>query len=169
MNNDFLEILKYTVPSLIVFASIYVIFKNFLNQQFQMEALKHRQSQGKDIIPLKLQAYERLMLLCERISIDNLSYRLVNSEMGVKELKNSMLIAIQQEYEHNITQQVYLSENLWKIIQLTKDQMQFFISNADGSTPAEFIVQIKKNMADSNADPVSIAKRAIKNDADVLL
>ncbi len=124
---------------------------------------------NKDIIPLKLQAYERLIMLCERISVDNLAYRLSNSDMGVKELKNAMLIAIQQEYEHNITQQVYVSENLWKILRLAKDQMQDVISRTDGSTPSEFITNIYKNISDTKADPISYARKAIKNEAELLM
>ncbi len=57
--------------------------------------------------------------------------------MGVNELKNAMLIAIPQEYEHNITQQVYISENTLKVNQLAKDQMQDMISRTDGSTSAD--------------------------------
>lgn len=124
---------------------------------------------NKDIIPLKLQAYERLIMLCERISVDNLAYRLSNSDMGVKELKNAMLIAIQQEYEHNITQQVYVSENLWKILRLAKDQMQDVISRTDGITPSEFITNIYKNISETKADPISYARKAIKNEAELLM
>ena len=94
---SFLEILKYSIPALIVFITVYFLFKNFLRQQYHLEQLKFRQNQSKDITPLKLQAYERLMMLCERISLDNLTYRLSHPDMGVAELRNALLIAIQQE------------------------------------------------------------------------
>ena len=166
---SFLEILKYSIPALIVFATVFYLFRNFLNQQYQLEDLKFRQSQSKEVLHLKLQAYERLMMLCERISLDNLTYRMVNPEMGVKELRNSMLIAIQQEYEHNITQQVYVSENLWKIIKLAKDQMQNIISSADGNNNFEFLQNITKIMEESKTDPAAYAKSAVKNEAQLLV
>ena len=65
----FLEILKYSIPALIVFATVYTIMKKYMDNQYALESLKFRQGQNQDILPLKLQAYERLMLLCERISI----------------------------------------------------------------------------------------------------
>ncbi|MBL0100379.1 MAG: hypothetical protein IPP49_10315 [Saprospiraceae bacterium] len=164
-----MEILKYTIPAVIVFATVYFLFRNFLNQQYQMEALKYRQTLGKDIIPLKLQAYERLMMLCERISLDNLTFRLLHADMGSTELRNAMLIAIQQEYEHNITQQVYVSENLWKIIQLAKEQMQEHISSAEGKTTAELIHNIRVSIAEVKANPVAFAKSAVRNEAELLM
>lgn len=166
---NFLEILKYSVPALIVFATVFYLFRNFLNQQYQLEALKHRQTQGKEIIPLKLQAYERLIMLCERISLDNLAYRLVHPDMGVSELRSAMLIAIQQEYEHNITQQVYVSESLWKIIQLAKDQMQAVIVDAEGTSNAELMSNIRQKLINVKADPIAYAKSAVKKEAELLL
>ncbi|MBK9734146.1 MAG: hypothetical protein IPO92_03940 [Saprospiraceae bacterium] len=166
---SFIELVKYSVPALVVFATVFFLFRNFLNQQYQLEVLKFRQNQSKDILPLKLQAYERLMLFCERISLDNLSYRLVNAEMGVKELRIAMLIAIQQEYEHNISQQVYVSENLWKIIKLAKDQMQDIISKCEGDSNEAFLHHLNQEMLNRNMDPVGFAKSAVKNEAELLL
>ena len=166
---SFLEILKYSIPALIVFATVFYLFRNFLNQQYQLEALKLRQNVGKDILPLKLQAYERLMMLCERISIDHLAYRLGHPDMSTNDLKNAMLIAIQQEYEHNVSQQVYVSENLWKIIQLAKEQMQTVISEADGNTTAELMTSARKHFHEAKADPIAYAKNAIRSEAQLLM
>ncbi|MFN8337883.1 MAG: hypothetical protein U0T36_02590 [Saprospiraceae bacterium] len=166
---SFLEILKYSIPALIVFITVFYLFRNYLNQQYNLEALKFRQLQSKDIFPLRLQAYERLMMLCERISLDNLSYRLSHPDMGAEELRNAMLIAIQQEYEHNVTQQVYVSENLWKIIYLAKDQMQGLISEVQGNTQAELLQSIRIRLAQAKADPIAMARSAIRNEAEILM
>lgn len=169
MSDQLLDILKYTVPALIVFGTVYYMMKNFLGQQLQMEAMKFRQDTSKNILPLKLQAYERLALFCERISIDNLAYRLSHADMGVKELQNAMLIAVQQEYEHNMSQQIYVSENLWKIVSLSKDRMLDFISSGNGSTPAEFINNVRASLAEAKADPVAYARMAVRDEAQLLL
>ena len=169
MTDNIIDIIKFSVPALIVFATVYYLFNNFLQQQYQLELLRHRQNAGKDLLPLKLQAYERLVMVCERISVDNLAFRLSNSDMGVNELKNAMLIAIQQEYEHNITQQVYVSENLWKIVKLAKDQMQDMISRTDGSTTAEFVTNFYRSLSESKADPIAYAKTAIKKEVDLIM
>ncbi|MBC7884634.1 MAG: hypothetical protein H7X99_04125 [Saprospiraceae bacterium] len=168
MSESLIEVMKYSVPALIVFVTVFYLFRNFLNQQYQLEALKFSQKNSKDIIPLKLQAYERLMLFCERISMENLTYRLINNDMGVKELRNAMLIAIQQEYEHNLTQQLYVSENLWKIIKMAKDQMQDLISKSDGSNNGEFLNNMGKFLTEGNNDPVVLARSAVRNEAELL-
>lgn len=165
----FLDILKYTIPALIVFASVYFLFKKFLSQQYQMEVLKYRQSQKSEVIPLKLQAYERLMMFCERMTIDNLSYRLNNSDLEVKDLRAAMMIAIQQEYEHNASQQVYVSEKLWEIIQYVKLQMQNIIADSDGSSTAEFLANARIKITEMKGDPVIYAKSAIRNEAQLLI
>ncbi|MCZ2101750.1 MAG: hypothetical protein LC107_09455 [Chitinophagales bacterium] len=165
----FLDVLKYTIPALIVFATVFYLFRNFLNQQYQIEALKFRQSQNKEVLPLRLQAYERLMMFCERMNIDNLAYRLSSSEMTVMDLKQAMLIAIQQEYEHNVSQQVYISDKLWEIIHLVKEQVQSVILESDGSTAAELIANARMKMASNNVDPIAYAKAAIRNEAQLLM
>ena len=58
----FLEILKFTIPGLIVFAATYFILKQYISSQYDLKALELRSKYSKDAIPLKLQAYERLLL-----------------------------------------------------------------------------------------------------------
>lgn len=163
-----IEILKYTIPAIIVFATVFFLFKSFLNQMYNLEALKQKKNHNKEILPLRLQAYERLVMFCERISVDNLVYRLNHTDMGVKELRSAMLIGIQQEYEHNVTQQVYISQNLWEIIHLAKDQLQEIISKSEGDTTAELINSIRKQMSQNKIDPASYARLAIRNEAQLL-
>ena len=116
-----LEIIKYTLPSLIVFATSYYLLRQYLNNQYNMKALEMRSKYSQDAIPLKLQAYERLLLFCERINLHNLILRLKTSNMTNLELKNAMIISIQKEYEHNMAQQLYASQKLWDIITLAKN------------------------------------------------
>lgn len=169
ITQSFFEILKYTIPSLIVSITIYILIRNFLNQMYQLQALKQSKRQNKGILTLRLQAYERLIMFCERMSIDNMVYRLNHADMGVKELKNAMLIAIQQEYEHNITQQIYISENLWKIIQLAKVELQELVLNSDGETAVDLISKIRNQMNANKIDPANYAKSAIRNEVHLIV
>nr|WP_235299544.1 hypothetical protein [Portibacter marinus] len=91
-----------------------------------------------ETLPLRIQAYERLMLFCERINLDQLVYRMREPSMTVKELQSVLMIAVQQEYEHNLSQQIYASNNLWKIIELAKNEVQNSIaSTADRFAPGD--------------------------------
>ena len=169
-----LEILKYILPALIVFATVYFLMKKFLDTQYHTQVLKFKQDQMKNTLPVKLQAYERMAMFCERISLDNLSYRLSSHNIDAKSMSNAMLIAIQQEYEHNMSQQVYISEKLWEIITMAKNQMQNIISTAAddptiGNSPAALVqkaVEIQNSMGGS---PVNTAKKAIKKEIEIIL
>lgn len=164
-----LDIIKVTLPALIVFLTVYYLFKQYMQQQMGLEQLKLRNKEASNVLPLKLQAYERLMLFCERIHPVKLALRLNHKELGGKELTNAMLIAIEQEFEHNLTQQIYISEQLWSIIRLAKNQIQQIISDGNGSTPNIVIENIQKIMEENKADPLEYAKSAIRKEAQLLL
>ena len=116
-----LEIIKITVPALIVFLTVYFLLKKFIEGQERMKMLEIKEKQQQVSTPMRLQAYERLSLFCERISLQNLVLRLNKEGLSAAEFHIALLLAIQQEYEHNITQQVYVSEKLWTIIKMAKD------------------------------------------------
>lgn len=166
---EILEILKYILPSVVVFLTVYYILRMYLNNQYNLQALELRKKDGKDILMIKIQAYERLLMFIERISIDQLAYRLNNNELDVQTLKNAMLIAIQQEYEYNLSQQLYVSNNLWKIIDTTKTNTQEMIAAANGTTPTELVMNITMQMNEKNINPFAIAKMAIKNESSLIL
>ena len=134
-----LEIVKITVPALIVFFTVYTLLKQYLEGQYKAQMLKFKQDQNKTTIPLRLQAYERLSLFCERISIPNLVLRLRTENMTATDLRLAMMIAIQKEFEHNITQQVYVSDQLWQIIKIARDD-------------ALNIINLVYNQVDAKAD-----------------
>jgi hypothetical protein len=117
----FLEIVKVTVPALIVFATVYFLFKTYTENLLRQQAMATKQDNKGMGFPLRMQAYERLALFCERISLHNLMLRVRNESMSAADLKVALMVSIQQEYEHNISQQVYVSENLWKIISFAKN------------------------------------------------
>ncbi|MBK8620182.1 MAG: hypothetical protein IPN79_00070 [Saprospiraceae bacterium] len=165
----FIDLVKSTVPALVVFFTVYYLFKTFMKYQWQMAALENQKQKTDQVLPLKLQAYERLALFCERISIDTLLYRINHHDMSGVELRSSLMIAIQQEFEHNLTQQIYVSENLWKIIKLTKDQWQKIISETEGQENNEFVRNLYARINSLNPSPLDYAKLAIKKETEVLL
>lgn len=170
----FLEILKMTIPALVVFMTVYFLMKQYLNKEYQIKVLEYRQKHSSTTTPLKLQAYERLSLFCERISIPNLLLRLRSDKQNAGLLRLSMLIAIQQEFEHNITQQVYVSDNLWKIIKIARDDTVNIINGVaeklEPKAPGEEYANFLLNYLDSQ-DFTSLDKalQAIKKEAGVLL
>lgn len=167
-------ILLITLPAIIVLVIAYLIIKQFFQNKEQMELLKIQKQVTDQILPLKLQAYERLLLFFERIHVPNLIARIKTKQMSSGDLQSSLMIAIQQEYEHNVTQQLYTSEKLWQIIQLAKQEIFNQLQNVMIATSFNEDVEIYTNaliehFTKSEFDPGKKAIRAIKQEAKLLL
>ncbi len=126
---DFLlELLKLTIPGLVVFFTAWYLIREFLDKQIRLKQVEINQQARKVTLPIKLQAYERLALLMERIQLPNLVWRIRAEGTNAAALRIALLMAIQQEFEHNATQQVYVSENLWQIVKLARQEVEQIIN-----------------------------------------
>ncbi len=126
---DFLlELLKLTIPGLVVFFTAWYLIREFLQKQVQLKQVEINQQARKTTLPLKLQAYERLALLMERIQVPNLVLRIRVDGTNAAALRIALLMAIQQEFEHNVSQQVYVSDNLWEIVKLARQEIEQIIN-----------------------------------------
>ncbi len=85
--------------------------------------------------PLKLQAYERLILLADRISLPNLISRSNHPGLNVREMQNLLVQTIRQEFDHNITQQIYVSPEAWDAIRNLKEQNLLIINQVSSFLP----------------------------------
>ncbi len=117
-----LEILKYTLPALIVLMSSYLIVQKFLLAQNQRKQLALFQDAQDITLRLRLQAYERLVLFIERISPRQMIPRLYDASMTVQDMQQAIVITIRAEFEHNLSQQIYVSKNVWETVKNVKEQ-----------------------------------------------
>ena len=170
----FLEILKYTLPGLLVFLASYFILRKLVDSRYHLQALELKAKYSKDAIPLKLQAYERLILFCDRIDVPNLIMRLNSRDMSSAGLKSAMMISVQKEYEHNIAQQLYISNKLWQIISLAKNDVISFIEmNTQGFAADDRSEELARKLLNEygklERSPINIAISAIKEESKYLL
>src|SRR6188474_3068757 len=91
-------LLGLTIPSIVVLVAVYLMFKQYFQHQFQTNAYNAKREKTQITLPLRLQAYERLTLLCERIELVDLVLRLKTPGTSAGALKATLLLAIQQEY-----------------------------------------------------------------------
>ena len=167
---NILEIVSYCIPALVVFITVYFLFDSYLKNQIKLKNLE-LQAQSKDNIVLaKMQAYERLMLFCERINPYHMHLRLNLPDMTGKQMAASMIIAIAQEYEHNLSQQLYVSSTLWKILLTVKDQTIEIINKASQSISSntsveEFMEKMDQAIFNLGGLPTENGKKAIKKEA----
>jgi hypothetical protein len=158
-----LDILKISVPAFIVFITVYYLMRTYVTGQLNMEKLKYQSEQQGASMPLRLKAYERLILLCERIALDDLMLRLRTRDMNAQQLKNVLMIAVKQEYDHNLSQQLYVSQKLWEILSAAKDQVLdlIFIAEAEAKSNDANVYGQKLLELFQNNNPVKTAKSAV--------
>jgi hypothetical protein len=89
---------------------------------------KNEKSGGFESTPLKLQAYERLVLLTERIGLPQLIKRLNSTNLSALEMKTILTENIRQEFEYNTSQQLYVSPISWDAVKNLKEQNIMFIN-----------------------------------------
>ncbi|NNC95958.1 MAG: hypothetical protein HKN92_10375 [Chitinophagales bacterium] len=131
----FFDIVLVTVPPLIVFATAYLTIKSFLKKEFRLRQFDLKSKTFQDIVPIRLQAYERLTLFLERISPNNLIFRVRQPDMSAKEMQIALVASIRAEYEHNMSQQIYVSREAWDSICLVKDELIKIINLIGASLP----------------------------------
>ena len=118
----FLEILKYTLPAIIVLIACSVIVKRFLMNEYKEKHLNLLKDNQETTVRLRLQAYERYAVFIERIHPRNLIPRVYESGMTVSHLQAALIMNIKMEFEHNISQQVYVTKQVWNAVRGAKEQ-----------------------------------------------
>jgi hypothetical protein len=171
--SEILEILKYTLPSIVVFAAAYFILKQFLENDSRKRLLEmkmnNRAGNQQFVTPIRLQAYERIVLFLERISPNSLVLRVSEPNMNVMQLQSAMIMAIRLEYEHNLSQQLYISSKSWQIVKNAKEDLINVISNvaanidktADSSELAKAIFELTASVEKL---PIEIAIEILKDE-----
>lgn len=123
-----LEILKFVIPGIIVIIATQMVVARFMkneNSRRQFEVYK----QGMNVtLPLRIQAYERLALFLERLHPRGLMTRCYVPGMTVREFQIALTQSIQQEFDHNVSQQIFINLKLWNTIKGVKEQSQMMIN-----------------------------------------
>ena len=131
------DTLLYFVPALLVLGAVYLMIKKFLDNEHRLRLLESKANIRKDIVPLRLQAYERMCLFLERISPGNLIIRVQKPGMSTRDLQLELLSAIRTEFEHNFSQQIYMSSKAWDVVKAAKEETVKIINLAASSAGEE--------------------------------
>lgn len=118
----FLDIVKSTVPALVVFATVYFLMRQYFDTQYKLQVAEIKKKSLETTLPLKLQAYERMAVFLDRIMLPKQLMAIRNEAMDGRSLRMALMIAIEQEFSHNVSQQVYMSKELWQYIIAAKDE-----------------------------------------------
>ena len=166
---ELLEIAKYILPALVVLAASYLVLNKLINAHTMHKSMEARYQIQRDALPIKLQAYERIIIFLERIAPSALILRVYKSGMSAKYLQNELINAIKSEFEHNLSQQIYVSNAAWEVTRNAKEEMIKFIlttgnkldESSGGLELTKLLMDISTNVAKL---PTQIAEEVIKEE-----
>ena len=170
-STTFTEIIAFTLPSLITGAVAYYLFDaHFKDQQNTRRWLLQKDNQSATL-PLRLQAYERMTLFMERINPSQLMVRVNPISEDKKEYGNFVIAQIEQEFEHNLAQQIYISNECWSIIVTAKNatiQMIRLATQHEKVTNADGLRELVISDLLQKASPSSAALAFIRDEVSQL-
>ncbi len=167
---DFLlELLKFTIPGLIVFLTTYFVLKQVLESQYKRKELELRRAEKKSFTPNKINAYERLTLFLERIHLADMVLRVHQKGMNGRNFQQELIKTVRTEYQHNLTQQLYVSNTSWHLIKTAKEETIKMINVASAKMPKEatgvdLSNMIFKLLSNIEQNPVDLAKDYLKKE-----
>ncbi len=173
MEKSIIDIIFYLAAPAFVLAAVYFLIRQFLNREYKLRLIEVKRMMVKETLPLRLQAYERMILFLERISPNLLLMRFSDTSATVRELQLHLIETIRSEYEHNLTQQIYISPQTWNIIKNAKEEMVRLINtSADKINPMSSHIELGKaifeTMMRNEEFPTQRAIDLVKTEAGLL-
>lgn len=120
-STQLIEFVSYTFPAIITGTVSYYLFNSYFKDQQNTRRWLLQKDSQKELLPIRLQAYERMTLLMERINPSKLLIRITPISEDKNDYATFVVAQIEQEYEHNLAQQIYVSEECWSTITTAKN------------------------------------------------
>ena len=157
-------------PLIVVFAFVYYMLKSFFNQFEQQRKQELRVKYSEETLPLRLQAYERIILFLERIKPESMVMRMAKVNMTTLDLQRALLQNIREEYEHNLSQQIYVSAEAWAMVVAARQSIiQLVSSSAEEEKPdapyMEYATSLLEEFASVSDDPITLAIQFVQKEA----
>ncbi len=124
------DLLKIILPAGLVIYGMYIITVSFLKKEWDQKQLELKTKNVEVILPVRLQAGERLCLLLERITPNNLIRRINQGGLSATELHIQLIAEVREEFSHNLSQQIYFSDETWESIRNAVEQVITLINRA---------------------------------------
>jgi hypothetical protein len=170
------DLIKILLPAAAVMYAMFLVVRSFLSGHYEMMRKEYEKKlldlkvmTSEKVLPLRLQAYERMCLFLERISLHNLVLRLNNPAYNSMQFQQKLLMEIREEYNHNLSQQLYMSDQSWALVKNAMEEVIAVINKSAGSVPGEarsvdLAKMIFENMLQKTEDPTSKALKFVKNE-----
>jgi hypothetical protein len=165
----FVELLKLIIPAAIVLYAMYLLVRSFIQREIDVKRLEVRSKSIETVLPSRLHAYERMALFLERMAPQNLLVRLNTGAMPAREFHQLLLGEIRNEYNHNVSQQIYIGEEVWSLIKSAKEDLIVMINeSANEMSPEASSLDLARKVFEKTmnkpVDPISHAMSMLKQE-----
>jgi len=165
----FTQVAVFAAAGIITVAAAYFIIKNDIQNYFRFKTLAANKDNTSTFLPLRLQAYERLIIFIDRINPANLLVRLHQQGIPVAELQALLLNEVKSEFQHNITQQLYIDSASWNIVRKLKDDTIAMVNNVVQNLPKdaagiELSKKVLQHMSTIEENPYDLTINHLKGD-----
>jgi hypothetical protein len=164
-----IEFGKILIPASVVLYAAFLVVRSFIQKDIDLKKLEIRGKGIETVLPNRLHAYERMTLFLERMSPQNLLVRLNTGSMPAKEFQQILLAEVRNEYYHNVSQQVYISEEVWELIKNAKEDLIVNINDAagemgEGASSLDLSKKIFEKTMGKSVDPLAHALSELKRE-----
>ncbi|MGM0579134.1 MAG: hypothetical protein ACQETL_00535 [Bacteroidota bacterium] len=163
------DLAKIIIPAGIVLYAMFLTVKTMLQKQNEGKIIEIKAKNKEIVLPIRLQAYERMSLFLERISPDQIIKRVQKNDMNVAELQYLLLNEIREEFNHNLSQQVYMSDEAWKIIKNAKEELIMVVNQSakeldPEAKSIELVKKIYEESLEKKIDSIEYGLSFLKNE-----
>lgn len=163
------DILKITIPGLLVLLTAWLLIRNTLKNDQDKRKQELILQNSRTVIPIKLQAYERIVLFLERISLESMLVRISTPSMTATQLHSALLSTIRSEFEHNLSQQIYMSPQAWEVVRNARSNMIKIINGEfekmpETATGMDFSRKLLESVMTLDKEPTRAAIDYIKGE-----
>jgi len=163
------DLLKIVLPAGMILYAMYLVVKSFLTKDFERRLIEMKVKNTEIILPIRLQAYERMSLFLERISLSNVIVRVNDPSYNVAQFQQLLLLDIRNEFQHNLSQQVYMSDQTWVLIKKSMEDIISTINMAASVLPPdtrgiELARKVFEIQSERNEEPTAAALKYLKDE-----
>ncbi|MCC9168908.1 hypothetical protein [Pontibacter harenae] len=164
-----IDLLKIALPALIVAGAMYMLIKKYFDQDQRTRVIELRMKNTEVVLPIRLQAYERVVLLLERITPSNLLLRVSGAGQTATDYHRVLLAEIRSEFNHNMSQQVYMSGQAWQQVKQAREEVVNLINQTyqelpDKTKGTDLAKRVLEKILAQETDPTAQAINFLKQE-----
>ncbi len=167
--NTLIEFAKIVIPAILVLYAVYLTITAMISKELKSKAIEYQIENNKTVMPIRLQAFERMSLFLERIYPGSLIVRLNQPGMSAKVFQNVLVNEIRSELNHNLSQQIYMSDEAWNMIKNSTEELITLINTAaenqkDDAKSTDLAKDIVTAYVGKKNDPIAETLSYIKSE-----